>query len=90
MTEIAPARRRLELAGWARAAGTSALQTMLSASSRPGMISFAMGMPAPELFPTEEYGRAAAEELAENPRALQYSPPHAPMASTFSTASTTT
>jgi 2-aminoadipate transaminase len=79
MTEIAPARRRLELAGWARAAGTSALQTMLSASSRPGMISFAMGMPAPELFPTEEYGRAAAEELAENPRALQYSPPHAPM-----------
>ncbi|HSU17563.1 MAG TPA: PLP-dependent aminotransferase family protein [Longimicrobium sp.] len=79
MTEIAPARTRMELAAWARASGASALQTMLSVGTRPGTISFALGLPAPELFPTEEYGRAAAAVLAEDPRALQYSPPHAPL-----------
>ncbi|HEX8318647.1 PLP-dependent aminotransferase family protein [Longimicrobium sp.] len=76
-TTLAPA--ALRLAGWARASGTSALQTMLSVGTRPGTISFALGLPAPEFFPSEEYGRAAAAVLAEDPRALQYSPPSAPL-----------
>lgn len=69
----------LPLARWARASGTSALQTMLSVGTRPGTISFALGLPAPEFFPAAEYGRAAAAVLAEDPRALQYSPPCAPL-----------
>jgi len=80
MTDIASApAAALRLAGWARASGTSALQTMLSVGTRPGTISFALGLPAPEFFPSEEYGRAAAAVLAEDPRALQYSPPCAPL-----------
>lgn len=67
------------LAEWARRSGTSALQTMLSVGTRPGTISFALGLPAPEFFPSQEYGRAAAAVLAEDPRALQYSPPSAPL-----------
>jgi 2-aminoadipate transaminase len=69
----------LRLAAWARRSGTSALQTMLSVGTRPGTISLALGLPAPELFPAAEYGRAAAAVLEEDPRALQYSPPHAPL-----------
>jgi len=57
---LTPAAARPTLAAWARATGTSALQTMLSVGMRPGTISFALGLPAPELFPTAEYGRAAA------------------------------
>lgn len=79
MTDTAPAPAALRLAGWARASGTSALQTMLSVGTRPGTISFALGLPAPEFFPSEAYGRAAAAVLAEDPRALQYSPPSAPL-----------
>jgi 2-aminoadipate transaminase len=79
MTDTALAPAALRLAGWARASGTSALQTMLSVGTRPGTISFALGLPAPEFFPSEEYGRAAAAVLAEDPRALQYSPPCAPL-----------
>jgi 2-aminoadipate transaminase len=80
MTETASApSARLRLARWARVAGTSPLQTLLSVGGRPGMISFAMGLPAPELFPAAEYGRAAAAVLEEDPRALQYQPPHRPL-----------
>jgi 2-aminoadipate transaminase len=80
MTDLAPAPAAgLALAAWARASGTSALQTMLSVGTRPGTISFALGLPAPELFPTAEYARAAAAVLEGDPRALQYSPPSAPL-----------
>lgn len=79
MTAVATEAPALELAAWARRSRTSALQTMLSVGTRPGTISLALGLPAPELFPAEEYGRAAEKVLQEDPRALQYSPPHAPL-----------
>ena len=79
MIQAATGAPSLRLAEWARRSGTSALQTMLSVGTRPGTISFALGLPAPEFFPSEEYGRAAAAVLAEDPRALQYSPPCAPL-----------
>ena len=79
MTEAAMEAPTLRLAAWARRSGTSALQTMLSVGTRPGTISLALGLPAPELFPAAEYGRAAQMVLQEDPRALQYSPPHAPL-----------
>ena len=79
MTQTATGTPSLRLAEWARRSGTSALQTMLSVGTRPGTISLALGLPAPELFPAAEYGSASAAVLHENPVALQYSPPHAPL-----------
>jgi 2-aminoadipate transaminase len=51
------------------------LQEMLSAASRPGILSLALGLPASELFPAEAYGAAAASVLASDRGALQYGPP---------------
>lgn len=65
----------LALAQWTQGIEPSALQDMLRAASRPGVLSFALGLPAPELFPVAEYGEALAQVLAADPRALQYGPP---------------
>jgi 2-aminoadipate transaminase len=57
----------------ARAAGLrqSAIREILK--SCPGSISFAGGLPAPELFPVSEFSRAAGEILEEaGPASLQY------------------
>ena len=67
--------QRARLAGWAQGLEQSALQEMLFATARPDIVSFALGMPAVELFPTEALKEATARVLSENPRALQYSPP---------------
>src|SRR5206468_2045208 len=53
----------------------SALQEMLAIVARPGLLSFALGLPAPELFPKRELARAAAQVLADDAQALQYHPP---------------
>jgi 2-aminoadipate transaminase len=63
------------LAGWARAIKPSDLQEMLLATAQPGIISFALGLPAPELFPREALLRAAAAVLEGDVRSLQYGPP---------------
>lgn len=68
------AKDELTLASWARAVEPSPLQEMLSATARPGIISFALGLPAPEFFPTEDFADAAARVLSGDQRALQYSP----------------
>lgn len=75
-TEVVDITRPLPLADWAAATRTSPLQHALEATARPDVISFALGLPAAELFPSEAFARAAAEVLAADPRALQYSPPH--------------
>src|SRR6185369_16116527 len=67
--------QQAELAGWAQRLEPSALQKMLFATARPGIISFALGMPAVELFPTEALASAAERVLSVNAGALQYSPP---------------
>ena len=59
-----------------RAAATrsSAIRELLKITQRPEVISFAGGLPAPELFPIAEIQRASAKVLAEHGRAaLQYS-----------------
>jgi 2-aminoadipate transaminase len=63
------------LAKWARDIKPSELQEMLSAASQPGIISFALGLPAMELFPRAALSRAAATVLADDRRSLQYGPP---------------
>jgi len=53
----------------------SAIREILKTTVSPEIISFAGGLPAPELFPVEDLGRAAREVLAEDgPGALQYGP----------------
>jgi 2-aminoadipate transaminase len=57
----------------------SVLREMLAVVSRPGILSFAGGLPAPELFPTAAFAKAAGRVLAGDSRALQYGPPYAPL-----------
>jgi 2-aminoadipate transaminase len=69
----------LPLAAWARAVRPSAIQEMMGLMGRPGMISFALGLPAPELFPVDEYLDAAGRVLRADRGALQYRPGFAPL-----------
>ena len=51
----------------------SVVRDLLRLTARPDMISFAGGLPAPELFPLDEFRRAAAQVLRDRgPEALQY------------------
>lgn len=53
----------------------STIRELLKLTQRPGVISFAGGLPAPELFPKEEAAEAAARILKEKGEvALQYGP----------------
>src|ERR1043165_2899553 len=69
----------IALAGWTRLIKRSALQDMLVASARPGILSFALGLPAAELFPAADYCEAVARVLETDSRALQYGPPFRPL-----------
>lgn len=69
----------LRCAEWTQTMQRSVLRQMLAVVSRPGILSFAGGLPAPELFPTAEYGRALATVLATDSKALQYGPPYQPL-----------
>lgn len=52
----------------------SEIRELLKIATQPGIISFAGGMPAPELFPVEQMIEASTAVLRENGRAaLQYS-----------------
>jgi 2-aminoadipate transaminase len=53
---------------------SSAVREILKVADRPDILSFAGGLPAPELFPVEAIARAHAEVLAtEGASAMQYS-----------------
>ena len=53
----------------------SSIREILKLTARPEVISFAGGLPAPELFPTERFAEAAAKVITEQgQQALQYSP----------------
>lgn len=65
----------LLLARWAQTIQPSALQDALMASTKPGIVSFALGLPAPELFPSTDLAEAAARVLNADLQALQYHPP---------------
>ena len=52
---------------------SSAIRELLKLTEDPEIISFAGGMPAPEVFPVEQFREACDKVLRENgPRALQY------------------
>lgn len=59
----------------ARGLRSSAIRDLLKLTEQPEMISFAGGLPAPELFPAEEIAGYLERALAEEPvAALQYGP----------------
>jgi 2-aminoadipate transaminase len=64
---------------WLRGRGRSALRRMVERVSRPGVLSLAGGLPAPELFPAREYGAAIARVLERDARALQYGASYEPL-----------
>lgn len=66
-------------ADWTHAMQRSVLRQMLAVVARPGILSFAGGLPAPDLFPTADYAAALAQVLATDRGALQYGPPFAPL-----------
>jgi len=52
---------------------SSAIRELLKFAERPDVISFAGGMPAPEVFPIKEFTEACVKVLEENgPASLQY------------------
>ena len=63
----------LTLARRTRGVTTSAVREILKVAERPDVLSFAGGLPAPELFPIAEIARAHATVLErEGQAALQY------------------
>ena len=68
-------RREVVYAEWARGIKRSALQEMLSIGSGPDILSLALGLPAPELFPTGALLDATSRVLSTDRNSLQYSPP---------------
>jgi 2-aminoadipate transaminase len=80
MLEISSiSRSELKLAEWTRSIQRSSLQAMLAQASSPDILSFALGLPAPELFPREELAIAAGKVLARGGEVLQYSPSFQPL-----------
>ena len=62
-------------AGRVRWMKSSVIRELLKVTERPGCISFAGGLPAPEAFPVEEVAAVTARILSEQgSRALQYGP----------------
>jgi 2-aminoadipate transaminase len=60
----------------ARSLNRSLMRRLIAVTARPEIISFAGGLPAPELLPVEELSVCLARVLADDgPRALQYGPP---------------
>ncbi len=65
----------MRLARWTAEVKPSFIREILKVTAQPGIISFAGGLPAPELFPVPELARAFARALKEDgPKMLQYSP----------------
>jgi 2-aminoadipate transaminase len=65
----------IRLARSARNLGTSGLREVMDLASRPGVLSFAVGLPATELFPREALAEATERAMRSNPAALQYTLP---------------
>jgi len=71
----------LRLAGSMARMTQSGLREIMDLTSRPGLLSFAIGLPASELFPREALAAATTRVLAADPLALQYGVPFAPLKS---------
>jgi 2-aminoadipate transaminase len=64
----------------ARALERSMMRDLIALTARPGIVSFAGGLPAPELFPLAQWTECLVATLRDaGPAALQYGPPFPPL-----------
>jgi DNA-binding transcriptional MocR family regulator len=64
----------------ANTARRSVMRELMPLTARPDIISFAGGLPAPDLFPVQDYQTCVDHVLTtEGKRALQYGPPFMPL-----------
>lgn len=75
MTPPVAGEHAFPFAAWARDVRQSVLREIHPLMARPGILSFALGLPAPEHFPIEAFARAGREVLRSGPDALQYGVP---------------
>jgi 2-aminoadipate transaminase len=74
MEKIKPLIERWQFSGRAKRLHSSIIREILKDSSKPGVINFAGGLPAPELFPVEEIKTMCQTVLDKHsPHCLQYS-----------------
>lgn len=67
--------RSPEAAAWTRGVRPSIIAEMLKVMARPGIVSFALGYPANELFPVDEWADCARRVMEQDRYVLQYRPP---------------
>lgn len=65
----------MKLAGWTKNNNSSVLQHMLKECAADDVISFALGLPAEEFFPAEDFANLLQNLLSNRKKVLQYSPP---------------
>ena len=70
---------QLRIAEWARTRRPSAIHELLRLTARPGVVSLALGLPAPELFPGEALAAAATRAMVSDPGTMQYGRAYAPL-----------
>ncbi len=68
-------RQEMLLADWAHSVQPSRIQQLLAIATQPNILSFALGLPAAELFPIQAYQEAAIKILQTDTYALQYAMP---------------
>ncbi|BCL80807.1 2-aminoadipate aminotransferase [Ktedonobacteria bacterium brp13] len=68
-------RQEIRLARWAQEVQQSTIQQLLAVATQPGILSFALGLPAAELFPVQAYAQAVEQLLLDHNQALQYGMP---------------
>jgi 2-aminoadipate transaminase len=76
---VTPVTESPQLAQWAQSLKESTIQEMLTLLARPGLLSFALGLPAAELFPKEAFAQATAQVISADPVAFQYQPTLRPL-----------
>ncbi|MEW6737008.1 MAG: PLP-dependent aminotransferase family protein [Acidobacteriota bacterium] len=72
-------RHDFHIADWLRNAERHTMQQMLSMDGSPDIISFALGLPAPDSFPNQAYAEAVSHLLARDRVAFQLTPPFQPL-----------
>lgn len=77
ITEAVTDLSTIPLAAWVRTLKRSSLNERLMAASGPDLISFALGLPAAELFPTAAVAQALQQALSADVQTLQYGAPSA-------------
>lgn len=75
MTRPTAEEHAFPFAAWTHHVRQSVLREIHPLLTRPGILSFALGLPAPELFPTAACARAGQQVLCSEPDALQYGLP---------------